>query len=91
MLKVSQSTINLQEDRTEVLQEEEATSTKPVPEGTEISLRILNSTHYNHDKTQPHPQKYINTAGIANNSSVDLCLLNLCHLIVYLLKFTELS
>ena len=35
MLKVSQSTINLQEDGTEVLPEEEATSTKPAPEGTE--------------------------------------------------------
>ena len=28
----------------------EATSTKPVPEGTEIPLHIINSTHYNQDK-----------------------------------------
>ena len=39
-----------QEDRTEVLLEEEATSTKPAPEGTEIPLCIINSTHYNQDK-----------------------------------------
>ena len=56
-LKVSQSTINLQEDGTEVLPEEEATSTKPVPEGTEDPLRIINSTHYNQDNTQPYPRK----------------------------------
>ena len=57
-LKVSQSTINLQEDGAEVLQEEEAMSTKPIPEGTEIPLCIINSTHYNQDNTQPHPRKY---------------------------------
>ena len=57
-LKVSQSTINLQEDGTEVLPEEEATSTKPVPEGTEDPLRIINSTHYNQDNTQPYPRNY---------------------------------
>ena len=41
---------NSQEDRTEVLLEEEATSTKPAPEGTEIPLHIINSIHYNQDK-----------------------------------------
>ena len=56
-LKVSQDTINLQEDETEVLQEEEATSTKLVPEGTEDPLRIINSTHYNQDNTPPYPRK----------------------------------
>ena len=55
-MKVSQSTINLQEDGTEVLPEEEATSTKPVPEGTKDPLRIINSTHYNQDNTQPYPR-----------------------------------
>ena len=55
-LKVSQDTISLQEDGTEVLQEEEATSTKPVPEGTEDPLGIINSTHYNQDNTPPYPQ-----------------------------------
>ena len=54
----SQDTINLQEDETEVLQEEEATSTKLVPEGTEDPLRIINSTHYNQDNTPPYPRKY---------------------------------
>ena len=53
-----QNTINLQEDRTEVLPEEEATSTKPVPEGTEDPLRIINSTHYNQDNTQPYPRNH---------------------------------
>ena len=47
----------LQEDGTEVLPEEEATSTKPVPEWTENPLRIINLTHYNQDKTQPYPRK----------------------------------
>ena len=53
---VSQSTINLQEDTTKVQPEEEATSTKPVSEGTENPLRIINLTHYNQDKTQPYPR-----------------------------------
>ena len=45
------STINSIEDRTEVLQEEEATSIKLTPPGgTEISLHTINSTHYNQDK-----------------------------------------
>ena len=35
-LEVSHSTTNLEEDGTEVLHQEEATSNKPVPEGTEI-------------------------------------------------------
>ena len=48
-LKVSQDTINSSEDRTEVLQEEEATSTQPVPEGTGIPLRTINSTQHNQD------------------------------------------
>ena len=55
-LKVSQSTINLQEDGTEVLPEEEATSTKPVPEGTEDPLHIISSTHSHQDKAQPYPR-----------------------------------
>ena len=37
-----------QEDGTEVLsEEEEATSIKPVPKGTEGPLSIINSTHCN--------------------------------------------
>ena len=50
-LEVSQSTTNLEEDRTEVLHQEEATSTKPVPERTEIPLRRIDSTRYNQDNT----------------------------------------
>ena len=61
-LKVSQSTINLQEDGTEVLQEEEATSARPVPEGTKNPLRIINSTHYNQDITRSYPRKRIEAA-----------------------------
>ena len=57
-LKVNQSTINLQEDGTEILQEEEATSANPVPEGTENPLRIINSTHYNQDITRPYTRKH---------------------------------
>ena len=56
-LKVNQNTINLQENGTEVLPEEEATPTKPVCEGTEDPLRIINSTHFNQDNTQPYPRK----------------------------------
>ena len=48
-LKVSQDTINSSEDRTEVLQEEEATSIHLCLEGTEIPSRQLNSTHHNQD------------------------------------------
>ena len=54
-LKVSQST-SIQEDGTEVLPEEEAKSIKPVPEGTEDPLHIINSTYYNQDNIQPYPQ-----------------------------------
>ena len=50
-LEVSQSTTNLEEDGTKVLHQAEATSTKPVPEGTEIPLRRINSTRYNKDDT----------------------------------------
>ena len=39
--------------RTEVLQQEEATSIKPVPEGTEIPLRTINSTQHNQDTANP--------------------------------------
>ena len=42
---------NLEEDGTEVLHQEEATSNQPVPEGTENPLRRINSTHYNQDNT----------------------------------------
>ena len=31
--------------------EEEATSNQPVPEGTEIPLRRINSAHFNQDNT----------------------------------------
>ena len=37
-LEVSYCTTNLEEDGTEVLHQEEATSNQPVPEGTEIPL-----------------------------------------------------
>ena len=57
-MKVSQNTINLQEHGTEVLPEEEATSTKPVTEGTEDPLSIINSTHHNQGNTQPYPRNY---------------------------------
>ena len=57
-LKVSQNTFNFQEDGTEVLPEEETTSTKPVPEGTEDPLRIISSTHYHQDNAQPYPPKH---------------------------------
>ena len=50
-LEVSHCTTNLEEDGTEVQHQEEALSNKPVPEGTEIPLRITNSTHYNQDNT----------------------------------------
>ena len=49
---------NLQEDGTEVLQEEESMSTKPVPEETENPLVIINLTHHNQDKTQPYPRNH---------------------------------
>ena len=50
-MEVSHCTTNLEEDGTEVLHQEEATSNQPVPEGTEIPLRRINSTHYNQDNT----------------------------------------
>ena len=56
-MKVSQNTFNFQEDGTDVLPEEEATSTKTVPEGTEDPLRIISSTHYHQDNAQPYPLK----------------------------------
>ena len=46
-LEVSHCTTNLEEDGTEVRHQEEATSNQPVPEGTEIPLQRINSTHYN--------------------------------------------
>ena len=58
-LKVSQNTFNFQEDGTEVLPKEEATSTKPVPEGTEGPLRIISSPHYHQDNGQPYPLKQL--------------------------------
>ena len=48
-LEVNYCTTNLEENGTEVRHQEEATSNQPVPEGTEIPLRRLNSTHYNQD------------------------------------------
>ena len=50
-LEVSHGTTNLEEDRTEVLHQEEAMSNKPVPEGTEIPFWRINWTHYNQDST----------------------------------------
>ena len=50
-LEVSHCTTNLEEDGTEVRHQEEATSNQPVPEGTEISLQRINSTHYNQYNT----------------------------------------
>ena len=52
-LKVSQDTINSSEDRTEVLQEEEAMSIKPVPGGIEIPLSIINPTQHSQDNANP--------------------------------------
>ena len=48
-LEVSQNPTNLEEDGTEILHQAEATSIKPVPEGTEIPLRGTDSTRYNQD------------------------------------------
>ena len=50
-LEVSYCTTNLEEDGTEVIHREEATSNQPVPEGTEIPLQRINSTYYNQDHT----------------------------------------
>ena len=38
--------------------ESEATSTKPVPEGTEIPSRETNTAIYYRNRHQPYPQKY---------------------------------
>ena len=57
-LLLNQSKKNSQEDETEVLPEEEATSTKPAPGGTENPLGTLNSTHCNQNKAQPYPRNY---------------------------------
>ena len=57
-LEVSYCTTNLEEDGTEVLHQEEATSNQPVPEGTEIPLRRINSTHYNQDNTSLKHETY---------------------------------
>ena len=65
-LEVSHSTTNLEEDGTEVLHNEEATSNKPVPEGTEIPLRRTNSTHYHQDNTSLKHEKYTVGIRIAN-------------------------
>ena len=46
-LEVSHCTTNLEEDGTENWHQEKATSNQPVPEGTEIPLPRVNSTHYN--------------------------------------------
>ena len=59
-LEVSQSTTNLEEDGTEVLHQAEAMSTKPVPEGMEIPLRRIDSTHYNQDDTNLIHEKTTN-------------------------------
>ena len=40
-------------------QEEEATSTKPAPEGTEIPLCTINSTYYNQDNPNPIHERSI--------------------------------
>ena len=50
-MEVSHCTTNLEENGTEVRHQEEATSNQPVPEGTEIPLQRINSTHYNQDNT----------------------------------------
>ena len=66
-VKVSQNTFNFQEDGTEVLQEEEATSTKLVSEGTEDLLRLISLTHYQQNNAQPYPRKYTSFhSGIKN-------------------------
>ena len=53
-MEVSHCTTNLEEeeDGTEVRHQEEATSNQPVPEGTEIPLPRINSTHYNQYNTR---------------------------------------
>ena len=59
-LEVSQSTTNLEEEGTEVLHQEEATSIKPELEGTEIPLRKIDSTRYNQDNTNLNHKNVIN-------------------------------
>ena len=57
-LEVSHCTTNLEEDRTEVRHQEEATSNQPVPEETEIPSQRINSTHHNQYNTRLKQEKY---------------------------------
>ena len=57
-LEVSHCTANLEEDGTKVLHQEEATSTKPVPERTEIPLQRINLTYFNQDNTRLKHETY---------------------------------
>ena len=66
-LEVSHYTTNLKEDGTEVLHQEEVTSNKPVPEGTEIPLPRINPTHYNQDNTS---RKHENSNGLGKGQEL---------------------
>ena len=70
-MEVSHCTTNLEEeDGTEVRHQEEATSNQPVPEGTEIPLQRINSTHYNQDNnrlTHKNNKNVLTSHGFLNN------------------------